>query len=108
MLFNKAGLDYDTYYEYYFSTRGIESDVDRHGEVVAGSKKKKTLAAIRALGVSQNERLLLTAAAGYALSDGEKRRLLSHIMRLGVSKEEKAAIAEACGFKVKNGRISMK
>jgi hypothetical protein len=108
VLFNKAGLDYDTYYEYYFTTRGIESDVDRHGEVVAGSKKKKTLAAIKALGVSQNERLLLTAAAGYALSDGEKRRLLSHIMRLGVSKEEKAAIAEACGFKVKNGRISMK
>jgi histidinol-phosphate aminotransferase len=50
----------------------------------------------------------MTAAAGYALTDGEKRRLLSHIMRLGVSKEEKAAIAEACGFKVKNGRISMK
>ena len=107
-LFNKAGLDYDTYYEYYFSTRGIESDVDKKGEVVTGSKKKKTLAAIKSLGVSQTERLLLTAAAGYSLTESEKKRLISYINKLAVTKDEKIAIAEACGFTVKNGRISLK
>jgi hypothetical protein len=105
---NKAGISYDTYYEYYFSTRGIESDVDRKGDKVAGSKRKKVVNAIKALGVSQAERLLLTAAAGYSLTESEKKKLISYINKLTVTKDEKIAIAEACGFTVKNGRISLK
>ena len=107
-VFNKAGIDWDTYYEYYFTTRGIESDVDKNGEKVAGSKRKKVEKAIKALGVSQTERLLLTAAAGYSLTETEKKRLISYINKLAVTKDEKIAIAEACGFTVKNGRISLK
>lgn len=107
-LANKAGISYDLYYEYYFTTRDITSDYDKNGEVISGSKKEKTLKAIKALGVSANERLLLTALSGYSLTDAEKRRLLSIITRMNGTKEEKAALAEKCGFKVKNGRISMK
>jgi hypothetical protein len=107
-VFNKAGIDWDTYYEYYFSTRGIESDVDKNGDTVAGSKRKKVEKAIKSLGVSQTERLLLTAAAGYSLTESEKKRLISYINKLAVTKDEKIAIAEACGFTVKNGRISLK
>ena len=107
-LANKAGISYDLYYEYYFTTRDITSDYDRKGEVISGSKKEKTLKAIKALGVSANERLLLTALSGYSLTDTEKRRLLSIITRMNGTKEEKAALAEKCGFKVKNGRISLK
>ena len=107
-LANKAGISYDLYYEYYFATRDITSDYDKKGEVIAGSKKEKTLKAIKALGVSANERLLLMALSGYSLTDAEKRRLLSIITRMNGTKEEKAALAEKCGFKVKNGRISLK
>ena len=107
-VFNKAGIDWDTYYEYYFTTRGIESDVDKNGNTVAGSKRKKIEKAIKSLGVSQTERLLLTAAAGYSLTETEKKRLISYINKLAVTKDEKIAIAEACGFTVKNGRISLK
>ena len=107
-LANKAGISYDLYYEYYFTTKGIESDYDKNGEVVAGSKKEKTLKAIKALKVSASERLLLTALSGYSLTEDEKRKLLSVINRMNGTKEEKAALAEKCGFKVKNGRISLK
>ena len=107
-LVNKAGVSYELYYNYYFSTAGIESDVDRYGEVIAGSKKEKTLKAIKALNASSAQKLLLTALAGYSLTETEKRKVLSLIVGMKATKEEKAALAERCGFKVKNGKISLK
>jgi hypothetical protein len=113
-LFNKAGISYDTYYEYYFSVRDLESDLDRKGEVIEGSKRKKVIQAINDLDASVNEKLLMICASGYAIKDGDirgysaeraKRMLYRTIKTMNVSEEERIKLAEACGFKVKNGRI---
>lgn len=96
-------------------TRGMESDKDKDGKTLAGSKRKKVVAAIRALNVSLQERLLLICARGYTIQDGDipgytaaraKRLLLSYILSArGLSKAEKKKIAKMCGFEVKNGKI---
>lgn len=99
----------------YLSLNVYESDKDREGKTIAGSKRAKVVKAIGELGVSAEERLLLICASGYTLKDGDirglsaeaaKRRLLKYILSLkGASAAEKAEIAEMCGFEVKNGKI---
>ena len=105
----------NTYVMYCVATKGITSDKDKNGETVAGSKRRKVVAAISGLGVPVEQRLLLICASGYALKDGDvrgltaaaaKKRLLRYILsQRGMSAAEKAEIAEMCGFEVKNGRI---
>lgn len=113
-----AGFDYETLYYYYFSTRDLESDLDRNGDPVSGSKRKKVISAINSLDVSADQKLLLIAAKGYSLQDHDirgltssaaKRRLLKYILSLkGKSQAQKAELAELCGFEVKNGKILTK
>lgn len=94
-------------------TSGIRSDVGLDGKAVAGSKRKKTVAAINTLNVSVEQKLLLICSKGYSLRDGDlkmtaaiaKKKLLRYILALKISKAEKMALAEMCGFEVKNGRI---
>lgn len=112
---NKAGVDYETFYNYYFATKSIASDKDSEGNTVSGSKRKKVVAEIKKLNVSNEQKLLLICASGYSLQDNDisrisadnaKKRLLRYILNLkSATQAEKAAIAELCGFKVKNGRI---
>ncbi len=106
-LFNKAGISYDTFYEYYFGVRDLESDVDKNGEVVEGSKKKKVEAAVKSMGVDSRTRALLLMASGYSVTDSEKRSIASYIKSLDLTEEEFEELAKACGFKVKNGRIQL-
>ncbi len=99
----------------YVTTKGLTSDADGEGKSLVGSKRKKVIAAIGALGISTEQKLLLICAKGYALRDGDvrgltaegaKNRLLRYILSLrGLSAAEKTELAEMCGFKVKNGRI---
>ena len=106
-LFNKAGISYDTFYEYYFGVRDLESDVDKNGEVIEGSKKKKVEAAVKSMGVDSRTRALLLMASGYSVTDSEKRSIASYIQSLDLTEEEFEELAKACGFKVKNGRIQL-
>ena len=101
----------------YIRTKGLESDKDAEGKTVNGSLRKKTVAAINALGISTEKKLLLICAKGYSLKDGDvkgisaqtaKKVLLRYILSLsGKTRAEKAALAEICGFEVKNGKISL-
>lgn len=101
----------------YIRTKGLESDKDAEGKTVNGSLRKKTVAAINALGISTEKKLLLICAKGYSLKDGDvkgisaqsaKKVLLRYILSLsGKTRAEKASIAEICGFEVKNGKISL-
>ena len=113
-LYNALGISYDKYYDYYFTTKGIESDVDKQGNTIAGSKKTKVHKAIKRLGGSKNQQILMLYAAGYTVQDGDikgvsaeraKTILLNAIMKLNVTKVEKEEIAKSFGFKVKNGKI---
>lgn len=99
-------------------TRGVQSDTDRYGETIAGSKRAKVLSAINSLGLSREKKLLLICSKGYTIRDGDirglsadaaKRILLRYILSLKISKSEKARLAQECGFEVtKTGRIVMK
>ena len=105
-LLDKASLSYDVLYNFYFSTKDIESDKDANGNTVSGSKRNKVVSAINGLNVSAEQKLLLIASKGYSLTDAEKNKLLKYILNLkGTTKEEKAALAEMCGFDVQNGKI---
>ena len=113
-LFHKAGVGFDELYAYHFATLGIESDTDKKGNVIEGSKKKKILAVINALNIPREQKLMLLAAKGYAPKDGDikgvsaasaKKILLSYIMKQKITKAEKAELARACGFTVKGGVI---
>jgi hypothetical protein len=107
-LLNLAGIDYDNLYYYYFATKGITSDTDKAGNAISGSKRKKVIAEVNKLKISTEQKLLLIAAKGYALSEKDKKRLLNYILKLKTSRENREELAKMCGFKVKNGRIVVK
>lgn len=114
-LFNGVGVDYEDLYDFYFSTRGLQSDHDEDGEAVNGSRKKKVLSVINGMKIPTVQKILLLTSRGYALSDGDirgvsaargKQMLLSLITRGNdLSGEERIALAKACGFTVKRGKI---
>ena len=113
-LFNKAGIGFDELYAYHFATLGIENDLDKKGNPIEGSKRKKVVAIINALNIPKEQKIMLMLAKGYAVKDGDikgvsgdraKKILLSYIMKQKITKEEKAELAKACGFTVKNGVI---
>ena len=111
-------VGYDTAATLYIRTKGIQSDKGKDGKTIAGTKRKKTVAAINSMPISTEKKLFLICAKGYALSDGDvkgltaeaaNKRLLRYIDNLpGKTKNEKAMLAEMCGFVVKNGKISLK
>ena len=114
---NLSGIDYEELYKYYFGTKDIESDFDKNGNAISGTKRKKVVSAINKLNVKREQKLLLLCALGYAIKDGDirgmtaesaKKLLLQYILRLKVTKAEKEELAKICGFEVKNGRIILK
>lgn len=117
-MLNKAGVDYESLYSYYFTVRDITSDKDRNGKTISGSKRKKVVASIKGMKISTDQKLLLICASGYTLQDNDlprmsavsaKKRLLRYILGIkGATQAEKAKLAEMCGFEVKNGRIVTK
>ena len=117
-MLNKAGVDYEMLYNYYFTVRGITSGKDAQGNTVSGSKRKKVVASIKSMDISVDHKLLLICASGYALQDNDlprmtavnaKKRLLRYILNLkGATQTEKTELAEMCGFEVKNGRVVTK
>ena len=100
------------------ATKGLESDKDDDGKTISGTKRKKIIAAIKSLGLSTEQQLLLICAKGYSIKDGDvrgltaeaaKKRLLRYILNLkNTSKEEKAELAKLCGFQVSGGKIVQK
>ena len=108
----------DTLALLYVATKGLESDKDKNGNTVSGSKRKKVLAAIKKLNIPAQQKLLLLCAKGYSIQDGDikgysaekaKKYLLNYLLRLtSLTKEQKAELAVLCGFEVKNGKIVQK
>ncbi len=117
-MLNKAGVDYETLYNYYFTVRGMTSDKDYQGNTISGSKRAKVVSSIKSMDISADQKLLLICASGYALQDNDlprmsadiaKKRLLRYILNLkGTTQAEKTELAEMCGFEVKNGRVVVK
>ena len=110
VLLNEAGVPYDVFYNYYFTTRGIKSDVDKRTQtVISGSKKKKFIEAINKIDTTDVIKTLLIAISGYSIDDeGDRTKLLQYLNRLKISKEQKIELADLCGYVYKYGRITSK
>lgn len=65
----EAGMTTDKYAKYRRAVEGLEADKDENGKTISGSKKKKVLAAIDDLQVSDSIKDLLYFAEGYGEKD---------------------------------------
>lgn len=92
----------------------IESDTDKKGNVINGSKKAKIIKYVMAQKLTTQQKLLLILALGYTIKDGDikgvsaakaKSTVARYITNLKISKADKITLAVKCGLKVKNGRI---
>ena len=110
-------VGFDTYAKLHFATKDIISDKDSNGKTISGSKRKKVVAAINKLNISDGEKLLLIALKGYSLQDGDlpnvsaanaEKKLVKYMLSLKLTKSEKLELAEKCGFETKNGTIVLK
>lgn len=111
---NKLGISYDTYYDYYFATKGIESDIAANGKTISGSRKAKLIQYTMSTDLSMIQKLVLIMSSGYSISDGDiagvsakqvKRVVAQYIAKSGLSSEEKTALAKMCGLTVRNGKV---
>ena len=111
---NKLGIDYATYYDFYFGVKNITSDKKADGSTVAGSKKAKVINYVMAQNLSTAQKLVLIMAQGYSITDGDvkgltakqaKTTVAKYITSLNLTREEKTELAEMLGFTVKNGKI---
>lgn len=111
---NKLGIDYATYYDFYFGIKNITSDKKADGSTVAGSKKAKVINYVMAQNLSTAQKLVLIMAQGYSIADGDvkgltakqaKMTVAKYITSLNLTREEKTELAEMLGFTVKNGKI---
>jgi len=100
---NNGGVDYETFYNAYFTIKSIESDKDADGETVSGSRKEKIVNYLNTLGIPDAQKLIILYSYGYTTTN--KKTLAQYITRLQISTEEKTLLAETCGFTVKNGKI---
>lgn len=111
-------VTFSTFAQYKGIINGIESDKDKDGNTISGSKRAKVVAAIKKLKVSDEQKLFLIMVSGYSVKAGDfagiseksaKKRVASFIAGLSsLTKAEKEELAKKCGFEVKNGVIQTK
>lgn len=104
-LMNTLGIDYENYFDIYFTLKTTENDVDKKGNVVKGSKKNKATKYIKSLkGLSAVQKAIILATAGYSLNDSLKSKVKS--LAKGLSKEDKATLYNICGITDKKKSIT--
>lgn len=104
-LMNTLGIDYENYFDIYFTLKTTENDVDKKGNVVKGSKKNKATKYIKSLkGLSAAQKAIILATAGYSLNDSLKSKVKS--LAKGLSEEDKAMLYNICGITDKKKSIT--
>lgn len=104
-LMNTLGIDYEKYFDIYFTLKTTENDVDKKGNVVKGSKKNKATKYIKSLkGLSAAQKAIILATAGYSLNDSLKSKVKS--LAKGLSEEDKAMLYNICGITDKKKSIT--
>lgn len=104
-LMNTLGIDYENYFDIYFTLKTTENDVDKKGNVVKGSKKNKATKYIKSLkGLSAVQKAIILATAGYSLNDSLKSKVKS--LAKSLSEEDKAMLYNICGITDKKKSIT--
>lgn len=104
-LMNTLGIDYENYFDIYFTLKTTENDVDKKGNVVKGGKKNKATKYIKSLkGLSAVQKAIILATAGYSLNDSLKSKVKS--LAKGLSEEDKVMLYNICGITDKKKSIT--
>jgi hypothetical protein len=105
-----------TYALYRVKTSRIDSTVV-NGVTVSGSKRRKVVAAINAMDISDVQKVLLLYKSGYSVADGEigkmtaqaaRARLAIYLNTYGGDAYEKEELAKMCKMSLKNGKFLLK
>lgn len=102
----------------YVTTKELTSDIDRHGNVINGSKRKKIIEQINTLNVTREEKILMIYAKGYTVQDNDirgvnadsaKTLLLRYLnSATGLTTAQKKELASKCNLELRNGRFTLK
>lgn len=95
--FNKAGIDWNTFYNVYFDAQDITSDYDANGDVVSGSRKQKVTQYMKSLRLTATQKYMLMGLLGYKNANGESQ-VRSQLIRSGFRGEELEVMLELCGY----------
>lgn len=90
-------IDADTLSMAVAVARQFESDYDRNGNVVSGSRKKKIEAYVQSLRLSAAEKYMIMGYLGYKNKNG-KQVVRTYIQRLKLKKEQKQKLFAYCGY----------
>jgi hypothetical protein len=101
-------LGFGKYAELNFTIKDIETDKDKNGNTISGSKKEKVIKAINKTSMSTEKKLLYIASLGYSLTEKEEKKLIKYLNSLKIGTSTKKKLAELCGFEYKNGKIISK
>jgi hypothetical protein len=105
-----------TYALYRVNTSRIDSTVV-NGVTVSGSKRRKVVAAINAMDISDVQKVLLLYKSGYSVADGDigkmtaqaaRARLAIYLNTYGGDAYEKEGLAKMCKMSLKNGKFVAK
>ena len=101
----KTGIDTDKYLSY--KMQKFESDKDKNGDTIGGSKKKKILNYIKSMDIEPEQELMLQALNGYVMTQKEKNTLVKYIKNSGMKNKEMLELfSNMKEFKVKDGVVS--
>lgn len=68
------GVSYETYYDYYFTTKEMHADKDENGKSISGSKKAKVVEYINSLDIPPEQKDALYVAAGYTAKSAKNQK----------------------------------
>jgi len=92
-----VGISRDVFTKYATDVSKLKADVDRKGNTIANSKKKKVLAYINSLPLNGYQRLVLLSAQGYSIKS-YRSQMLKYVNSLPISKERKLQMWEELGY----------
>ncbi len=96
-IFNKCGINWDTFYTVYFDAKSIDSDYDADGNVVSGSKKNKVTQYVKSLKLNATQKYMVMGLLGYKNTNGEQQ-VRSLLRSKGYNGEELNKIMKMCGY----------
>ena len=96
-IFNKCGINWDTFYNVYFDAQDIMADYDADGNVVSGSKKQKVTQYVKSLNLNATQKYMIMGLLGYKNTNGESQ-VRSLLRSKGYTGEELENIMKICGY----------
>ena len=96
-IFNKCGINWDTFYNIYFDAQDIMPDYDADGDVVSGSKKTKITNYVKSLNLTATQKYMVMGLLGYKNTNGEQQ-VRSLLRSKGYNGEELNKIMKMCGY----------